>query len=143
MVEHRVSSKDCRKHHDVAQQEDPEAVANHDPLGSGTGLTCTRPRLVTNLIINRDSDVHTAISAWFACSKRAICSAEISISSSSRNAKASIVRNIPIAPAAAIHQMCQIMAKPAMTAKNAMMKPVALFFGTSIGSNLRSCVGWV
>src|SRR5882757_7444208 len=125
MVEHRVSSKDCRKHHDVAQQEDPEAVANHDPLGGGTGLTCTRPRLVTNLIINCDSDVHTAISAGLACSKRAICSAGISISSSSRNAKASMVRKIPIAPTPAIHQMCQIMAKPETTAKNAMTTPVA------------------
>src|SRR5712671_1874446 len=70
--EHRVSGKDRRKHHDVAQEEYPEAVANHHPLCSGTGLTCTRPRLVTNLIINCNSDVHTAISAWFACSKRAI-----------------------------------------------------------------------
>ena len=63
MREHRVSGKDRRKHHDVAQQEDPEAVANHDPFCSGTGLTRTRPRLVANLIINCNSDVHTAISA--------------------------------------------------------------------------------
>src|SRR5882757_8643565 len=142
MVEHRVSGKDRRKHHNVAQQKYPKTVADDDPLGSGTGLTCIRPRLVTNLIINCDSDVHTAISAWFACSKRATCSAGISISSSSRNAKASMVRKIPIAATPAIHQMCQIMAKPPTTAKNAMMKPVALFFGTSIGSNLRSCAGW-
>src|SRR5712664_2838866 len=127
MREERVSGKDRREHHDIAQEEYPESVANHDPLCSGTGLTCTRPRLVTNLIINCDSDVHAAISAWFACSKRAICSAGISISSSSRNAKASVVRQIPIAPAPAIHQMCQIMAKPATTAKKAMMNPVALF----------------
>src|SRR5713226_935234 len=140
--EHRVGGKDRRKHHDVAQEEDPEAVANYDPLCRGTGLTCTRPRLVTNLIINCNSDVHTAISAWFACSKRAICSAGISISSSLRNAKAIMVRKIPIAPAPAIHQMCQISAKPVTTAKNAVMKPVALFFGTSIGSNFRSCGGW-
>src|SRR5712671_2190252 len=70
--EHRVSGKDRREHHDVAQEEYPEAVANHDPLCSGTSLACTRARLVTNLIINCNSDVHTAISAWFACSKRAI-----------------------------------------------------------------------
>src|SRR5258705_9328974 len=70
--EHRVSGKDRRKHHDVAQQEDPEAVANHDPLCSGPGLACARPRLVTNLISNPNSDVHTAISAWFARSNRAI-----------------------------------------------------------------------
>src|ERR1700754_5023697 len=142
MREHRVTGEDRRKHHDVAQEEDPEAVANHDPLCCGPGLTCTRPRLVTDLIINCDSDVHTAISAWFACSKRAICSAGISISSSLRNAKASMVRKIPIAPTPAIHQMCQISAKPLTTAKNAMTKPVALFFGISIGSNLRSFAGW-
>src|SRR6267378_1499141 len=140
--EHRVSGKDRRKHHDVAQEEHPEAVANHDPLCSRTGLACTRPRLVTNLIINCNSDVHTAISAWFACSKRAICSAGTLISSSLRNAKASMVRKIPIAPTPAIHQMCQIIAKPLTTAKNAVIKPAALFFGTSIGSNLRSFGGW-
>src|ERR1700730_8302515 len=140
--QHRVSGKDSRKHHDVAQQEYPEAVADHDPLCSGTGLARTLPRLVASLIINCNSDVHTAISAWFACSNRAICSAGISISSSSRNAKASMVRKIPIVPTPAIHQMCQISAKPVTTAKNAVMKPVALFFGISIGSNLRSFSGW-
>src|SRR6266403_1125790 len=140
--EHRVSGKDRRKHHDVAQEEDPEAVANYDPLCSGAGLACTRPRLVTNPITNCNSDVHTAISAWFTCSNRAICSAGTLISSSLRNAKASMVRKIPIAPAPAIHQMCQISAKPVTTAKNAVMKPVELFFGSSIGSNSRSFGGW-
>ena len=38
------------------------------------------------------------------------------------------------APRAAIHQMCQIRAKPVTTAKKALTKPVGLFFGTSIGS---------
>src|SRR5712692_365029 len=142
MREHRVTGKDRREHHDVAQQEYPEAVANHDPLCSGPGLACTRPRLMPNLISNCNSDVHTAISAWFACSNRAICSAGTSISFSSRNAKASMVRKIPIAPTPAIHQICQISAKPLTTAKNAVMKPVALFFGSSIASNLRSFGGW-
>src|SRR5260370_9312270 len=140
--EHRVSGKDRRKHHDVAQEEHPEAVANHDPLCSRTCLACTRPCLVTNLIINCTSEVHPAISAGFACPNRAICSAGILISSSLRNAKASMVRKIPIAPAPAIHQMCQIIAKPVTTAKNAVMKPAALFFGISIGSNLCSFDGW-
>src|ERR1700726_4187596 len=61
--ERRVTGEERRKHHDVAQEEYPEAVANHDPLCSGTKLACTRLRLVTNLIINCNSDVHTAISA--------------------------------------------------------------------------------
>src|ERR1700739_443169 len=139
--EHRVSGEKRRKHHDVAQEEYPEAVANHDPLCSRTKLACTRQRLVTNLIVNCNSDVHTAISAWCTCSNRAICSAGISISSSGRNAKASMVTKAPIAPTPAIHQMCQINAKPVMTAKNAVTKPVALFFGTSIDSNLGSFGG--
>src|SRR6266850_118463 len=87
MREHGVSGKDRGKHHDVAQEEYPEAVANHDPLRSGTGLTCTRHCLVTNLIIHCNSDVHTAISAGFVRSNRAICSVGILISSSLRNAK--------------------------------------------------------
>src|SRR5262249_10156808 len=48
----------------------------------------------------------------------------------------------PKAPRAAIHQMCQISAKPVTTAKKALTKPVGVFFGTSIGSYLRACVGW-
>src|SRR3984885_9167045 len=139
--EHRVPGEECRKHHDVAQEEYPEAVANHDPLAGRTELTCTRARLVTKLIISCNSDVHIAISARCTCSNRAICSAGISISSSLRNAKASMVRKIPMAPAPAIHQMCQISAKPVTTAKNAVMKPVALFFGISIGSNSSSFAG--
>src|SRR6266478_4686239 len=143
VIEHRVSGEERREHDDIAQEEYPEAVANHDPLGRRTGLAGIRPRFVTDLtLVNCNSDIHTAISAWFACSNRAICSAEISISSSLRNAKASMVRKIPIAPAPAIHQMCQISAKPVTTAKNAVMKPAALFFGISIGSNLRSFGGW-
>src|SRR5438270_6258288 len=136
MREHRVSGKDRRKHHDVAQEEYPEAVADDDPLCSGTDLACTRDCLVPNLIINCNSDIHTTISVWCTCSNRAICSAGILISSSLRNAKASMVINAPIVPTPAIHQMCQIRAKPVTTAKNAVMKPVALFFGISIGSNL-------
>src|SRR5882757_4818032 len=141
--EHRVSGEERREHDDIAREEYPEAVSHHDPLGSGTGLAGTRSRLVPNLIINCNSDIHTAISAWFACSNRAICSAGISISSSSRNAKASMVRKMPIAPRPTIHQICQIKAKPLTTAKNAVTKPTALFFGISIASNLRSFGGWV
>src|SRR5882757_150960 len=140
--EHRISGKERRKHHDVAQQEYPEAVTNHNPLCGRTGLACTRPRLVTDPIVNCNCDAHTAISASCSRSNRATCSAGISISSSSRNAKASTVTKMPMAPTPAIHQMCQISAKPVMTAKNAVTNPVALFFGTSIGSNLRSLAGW-
>ncbi len=37
-------------------------------------------------------------------------------------------------PTTASHQMCQIRAKPMRVAKNALTKPVGLFFGISIGS---------
>jgi hypothetical protein len=57
----------------------------------------------------------------------------------SRNPKATSVTNAPNSPKAAIHQMCQIRAKPVMTAKNALMKPIALFLGISIGSYSRGC----
>src|SRR5258705_91916 len=140
--EHPVSGEERREHDDIAQEEYPEAVSHHDPLGSGTGLAGTRSRLVPNLIINCNSDIHTAISAWFACSNRATCSAEISISSSSRNAKASMVRKMPIPPAPAIHKMAQIIATRLTTAKNAVIKPVALFFGPSIAPILPSLGGW-
>ena len=52
-------------------------------------------------------------------------SAGISISSFSRNANTSSVTNAPSIPNAAIHQICQIRAKPVTTAKKAVTKPVA------------------
>jgi len=49
--------------------------------------------------------------------------------------------NAPNTPTLASHQMCQISAKPTTTAKKAVTKPVALFFGISTGSYLRAGVG--
>src|SRR4051812_10228039 len=135
MREPRVSGKDRRKHDDVAEEKAPEPISDHDPLRRRPRLACAQ---FPNVIFNCNSDVHTAISAWFACSNRAICSAGISTSSSLRKAKASTVRKIPINATPAIHQMRQIRAKPETTEKNAVMKPVALFFGISIDSNFRS-----
>src|ERR1700722_4778152 len=48
---------------------------------------------------------------------------------------------MPARPKAAIHQMCQIIAKPATTAKNALMNPIELLFGISIGSYPRTDAG--
>src|ERR1700757_3396337 len=45
--------------------------------------------------------------------------------------------NAPNTPPLASHQMCQMSAKPMTTAKKAVTKPVALFFGISTGSYLR------
>ena len=43
-----------------------------------------------------------------------------------------------MSPRPTIHQMCQISAKPVIVEKNAVMNPVGLFLGTSIGSYLGS-----
>ena len=44
--EHRVGGKQRREHHDVAQQEDPEAIGNDDPLWGGAGFAGRSKRLV-------------------------------------------------------------------------------------------------
>jgi hypothetical protein len=62
MHEHCVGGKERREHHDVAEEEDPEAVGNNDPLWRGTGLACARQRLVTD-IVDGNRDVHRATSA--------------------------------------------------------------------------------
>src|SRR6266702_6704426 len=49
--------------------------------------------------------------------------------------------NAPNTPTLASHQMCKIIAKPMTTAKKAVTKPVALFFGISTGSYWRVGVG--
>ena len=72
-------------------------------------------------------------------SNRPICSAGISTSSSTRNMKTSQVRAAPTSPTPAIHQMCQIRAKPVITAKNAVTKPAGLFLGTPIGTYSCRC----
>ena len=67
-----------------------------------------------------------------ALSIRATSSAGISYSVRSRQAKTTKVAKAPTSATAASHQMCQIIAKPAMVAKKAQTKPVALFRGISI-----------
>ena len=62
MHEHCVGGKKRREHHDVAEEEDPEAVGNHDPLWRRTGLAGARQRLVTD-IVDGNRDVHRATSA--------------------------------------------------------------------------------
>src|SRR6202790_532289 len=63
---------------------------------------------------------------------RATSSAGMVSSSWSRQANTTNVAKAPIAPAATIHQMCHISAKPIMVAKNAQTKPVAELRGISI-----------
>src|SRR5262249_31266 len=130
-----------RKHHDVTQDEDPEAIGNDDPLGRGTDSLAGDWKRLWAQSIDFSSDVHGASSSACARSNWAIRRAGISMSSSSRKAKPRIVANAPSIPKPASHQMCQISAKPMTTAKNALMKPVGLFLGVSIDVYLRSCRG--
>ena len=65
---------------------------------------------------------------------RAISVAEISRSRSSLQPNTRTVTAAARRPRIAIHQMCQISAKPVTTAKKAMMKPVALLRGISMAS---------
>src|SRR4030095_12133356 len=113
-------------------------------LGGRTGFAYRGQRLGAHDFgaqgVHFDSDVHTAYSTGCPRSNCASWLAGISTSSLSRKAKARTVANAPSIPTAANHQMCQISAKPITTATNALMKPVGLLFGTSIGSYLR-CLG--
>ena len=63
---------------------------------------------------------------------RATSSAGMTYSSWSRQANATKVANAPTKPAATIHQMCQISAKPMTVAKNAQTKPVGELRGISM-----------
>src|ERR1700734_1500683 len=102
MYQHRIGRKQRREHHDVAEEEDPEAVRDNDPFRSGTGFACTWQRRVPNLV-NRNGDAHDATSsAWWRRSNWAICSTDTVTSSSSRNAKNRKVPNAPIKPRPAI-----------------------------------------
>src|ERR1700722_1405268 len=138
--EYRVARKERGEHDDVAQQEDPEAVSDHNPLWERPRFTCAWKRRLRDAI-DCDGDVHAAAPACWARSNSAICSAGTSNSVRPRDAKMSSGTNAPKSPKPAIHQMCQIIAKPIMTAKNALTKPVALFFGISIDSYSRNGPG--
>src|SRR5262249_32567994 len=128
-----IARKQRCEHHDVTQEEDPEPIASDDTLGCGTCLTCVQQFALADSI-HLDCDVHSDTSTGCARSNRPTCSPEILSSSSTRNMRASSVTATPTSPTPAIHQMCQIRAKPVMTVKNAVTKPVGVFLGTSIGS---------
>src|SRR5258708_19925428 len=75
--------------------------------------------------------------ARLARSMRATSLAGISYSSWSRQANTTKVAKAPTKPAATIHQMCQIMAKPITVAKKAQTKPVDELRGSSMGCTFR------
>ena len=122
------------------KQEDPEAIGDHDPLWSGSCFTCTWQRVL------RDSDqlrrrCSYCNSAWWARSNRGNLLGWHLNFALTAECEGKQRQNAPNTPTLAIHQMCQIIAKPMTTAKKAVTKPVALFFGISIGSYLRVGVG--
>src|SRR5262249_41839703 len=138
--EHGIARKQRREHHDVAQQEDPEPKAGDDALGCGTRLTDIKQFALADRI-HLNCNAHCDTSTGCSRSNRPTSSAGISTSSFVRNMKASNVTAAPRSPKPAIHQMCHISAKPVITAKNAVTKPVGLFLGTSIGSYACFCTG--
>ena len=133
-----------REHHHVAEQEDPEAVAGNDPLRrravvhgrrARRRLGCMSVDAMRSLRPSRRSP-HSVMrprrAATLARSIRATSSAGITYSSWSRQANTTKVGERADVPAATIHQMCQISAKPMMVAKNAQTKPVGELRGISM-----------
>src|SRR4029077_13877399 len=117
-------------HHYVAEQEDPEAEAGHDPLRCGSGVACFQAvqMMWVAMPVGYRHRAHHALpaaltrlrrSSRLARSMRATSAAGMTYSSWSRQANTTKVANAPIPPAITIHQMCQISAKPMMLAKNA------------------------
>src|SRR5262249_36139836 len=137
--EHCVRGEESSKHYDVAQDEDPEAVGDHDPFRRRPRLADVQRRFAARRIDG--NGVHAANSVGCPRSKSAMRLEGISISSVRRNANASTAANPPRTPTVASHQMCQIREKPTTTAKNALTKPIGLLFGISIGSYSRSLAG--
>src|SRR5690242_13949647 len=137
--QHRIGGEQRREDHDVAQQEKPEAEAHHHLDGGGSPfrdrylvVAFDRPR-------ERVGNTHAVILRR-ARSVAAICSGEISISSSTRQAWTRPEAAMPSAPTIANHQMCQTSAKPATTEKKERKNPTALLEGMWIGSQWVSSV---
>src|SRR6202020_2639858 len=146
--EHRIGGEKRREHNDVAEEKDPEAIADNDALRCRVGVIqsdCGRaPRLLAPAVAvvraclkgrhERPSTVATASprARRLARSMRATSSAGISYSVRSRQAKTTNVAKAPTRATMTSHQICQIIPKPPKLAKNAQMKPVGLFLGISL-----------
>src|SRR2546421_1446923 len=146
--QHGVGREERGKHHHVAEDEDPEAVAGDDALGRGTGMRyagrfhATQMMRVAVRICDRRVG-HHALPGWLASARRsamlarsirATSAAGMTYSSWSRQANTTNVANAPTKPNATIHQMCQIKAKPITVAKNAQTNPVGELRGISMSS---------
>src|ERR1700721_3380 len=145
---HRIGGEKRRKHNDVAEEKDPEAIADNDALRCRVGVIqsdCGRtPRLPAPAVAGvraclkgrheRASTVATASprARRLARSMRATSSAGISYSVRSRQAKTTNVAKAPSRATMTSHQICQIMPKPPKLAKNGKKTPVGLFLGISM-----------
>src|SRR5262245_12057515 len=147
--QHRMRSEECREHDEVGEQKDPEAEADDDALRGRTRLAVTgcfdspMPRDCERGRSGRHQcrSTHAGFSckasvraARFARSMRATSSTGITLSDTSRQANTTNVAYAPTRPSAAIHQMCQMSAKPTTMANTDVTKPVGELRGTSMAS---------
>src|SRR5207248_9623269 len=126
---------------DVAEDEDPEAVGDDDAgrrraaaamAARERGRSCRGDRIDCG---HRHAGCLRLMRARSSC---AISAAESSCSRSSLQPNTSIAMAAPKTARIAIHQICQISAKPAAEAKNAITIPIGLLRGISIVSY----IGW-
>src|SRR5262249_42595079 len=158
-----MCSEEGREHHDVAEQKDPEAVAGNHALCGRPAFAVTGCMHVAAASAGADPITAVADpvriagalergiggghAGWPACcashrsracrparSNRATSSAGIEDSLTSPHPHQTKTAEAATNPRATIHQMCQISAKPVIVQKKAVMNPVGLFLGISIGS---------
>src|SRR4029077_12169015 len=122
-----------REHRDVADDEEPEPVCNDGPRRGRAAAAAAGHKLGANCV-DRCYRHAGRPKCSRARSIRAISLAGISRSRFSLQPNTRTVTKIARRPRIAIHQICQISAKPVATAKKAMTKGVALLRGISMVS---------
>src|SRR6185436_3311073 len=122
--QHGVGGEQAGEHHDVAQQEQPEAEAGDDldrrrsALGEGHfALVAGSPHVFRQAHVDRSR------------SSAASCSGGISTSRSMIQPWLRAATSRPTNPMIASHQMCQTSAKPPIEVKKAIATPTALLRG--------------
>src|SRR5579859_1510261 len=117
--QNRIGGEEGREHDDIAEQEDPEAVAHDDTLRDDL------LRRMRGHAMHADSGFGAAHDTA-PRAMRATSAAGMTSSVRSRQANTTKVAYAPIAATITSHQMCQISENPMMVAKKAQIKPVAL-----------------
>ena len=141
--QHRIGREEGREHDDVAEQEDPEAVAGDDALGRGpapVALACGS---------HACASVSAAVAHCGSLSRRVLARSRDARPVAAIDPRDFLCRNRRPrrgrarrtrrrwqrrrrARRSTIHQMCQISAKPIMVAKKAQTKPVGELRGISM-----------